>query len=153
MIVFDLKCRQDHRFQGWFRNGDAYAAQVAAGEIACPSCGDTEVEKAPMAPKLLKSRGEPAPAATPAGPTAADPATQRAAEVATELRRVLTQIRRQVEENCDYVGERFPEEARRIHYGETEVRAIYGEASAEQAEELRDEGIEFAAVPWLRSDA
>lgn len=151
MIVFDLKCRQDHRFQGWFRNGDAYSAQVAAGEVACPSCGDTRVEKAPMAPRVLKSRGEPAPAAAPEEPAPADP---RAAAVAAEVRRVLTDLRQRVEESCDYVGERFPEEARRIHYGEAGPRPIYGEATSEQADALRDEGIEVAAIPWLpRSDA
>jgi hypothetical protein len=153
MIVFDLKCRQDHRFQGWFRNGDTYAAQVAAGEVACPVCGGTEVEKAPMAPRLLKSRGEPAPAAAP-GNVPDQPAPERRADVTAEVRRVLTELRRRVEESCDYVGERFSEEARRIHYGETGARPIYGEASAQQAEELREEGIEVAAIPWLpRSDA
>lgn len=151
MIVFDLKCRQDHRFQGWFRNGDAYDAQVAAGEVACPVCGDGRVEKAPMAPRLVKSRGE---AAEPQQPAVAGPAESRAAEVATEVRRVLADLRRQVEEKCDYVGERFAAEARRIHYGEIEARAIYGEATPAQADELKEEGIEVATIPWLpRSDA
>ncbi len=139
MIVFDLKCRQDHRFQGWFRNGESFDAQVAAGEVACPVCGDAQVGKAPMAPRLVKSRGD--------GP-------ERRAQVIAEVKRVLGELRQQVEDNCDYVGPQFAEEARKIHYGETEARPIYGEASKDEAEALADEGIDVAAIPWLpRTDA
>lgn len=139
MIVFDLKCREDHRFQGWFKNGGSFDAQAAAGEVACPICGDSAVEKAPMAPKLVKARGDGA---------------ERKALVVAEVKRVLADMRKKVEDNCDYVGEKFPEEARKIHYGETESRGIYGEASKEEAEALAEEGIEVAAIPWLpRSDA
>ncbi|MEX1206164.1 MAG: DUF1178 family protein [Dongiaceae bacterium] len=139
MILFDLKCAMDHVFEGWFHDGDAYEAQAAAGEIACPVCGDRAVGKAPMAPRILGH----------------DPRTkgggdghEARAEAATALR-ALRELRDKVEATSDYVGPRFPEEARRIHYGETEKRNIYGEASNDEARELHDEGVEFARIPWL----
>lgn len=133
MINFTLKCAHGHLFEAWFRNGEAYDVQAAAGEVACPECGQTTVEKAPMAPRLVKARGDGA---------------ERAALVAAEVRRVLGELRRQVEEKCDYVGPSFPEEARKIHYGEIDARPIYGEASPEEADELKDEGIAIASIPW-----
>ena len=140
MIVFNLRCGHDHRFEAWFRSSEAYEGQVAAREVACPACGDTAVSKAPMAPRLATKRGGAAP----------DPA----AEFAGRMRRALAELRDHVEKNADYVGERFPEEARRIHYGETEPRAIYGEASSDEATALKEEGVEVARIPWLpRSDS
>jgi hypothetical protein len=133
MILFDLKCAKDHRFEGWFRDGEAFDAQVAAKEIGCPVCGSRRVAKAPMAPRIAKH-----------GAT-----ESKQAEVQAKVLRELKEIRRKVEANCDYVGERFPEEARRIHYGEVDARGIYGEASDEEARELHDEGVEFARIPWL----
>lgn len=130
MIVFALHCGQGHEFEAWFRDGDSFEAQQRAGEIACPECGDTGIEKALMAPRLSRSR-EPAPL---------PPAKLRAA---------LHELRRQIETNCDYVGERFAEEARRIHYGETDPHGIYGEASEEESRSLADEGIEFGRIPWI----
>jgi hypothetical protein len=150
MIVFTLKCRKDHRFEGWFRNGDAYEAQAEAGEIACPQCGDTKIGKAPMAPAIVSGAtaprersesSEPAPPAVPADP-------EKAAKMAA-LRQMLTELRTEIEKNADYVGPEFAEEARAIHYGEKEARPIYGESSDEQAKELAEEGIEFARIPWL----
>lgn len=136
MISFSLKCAQGHEFEAWFRNGETYETQAAAGEVACPDCGATRVEKAPMAPRLVKARGDGA---------------ERSALAVAEARRLLGELRRQVEDKCDYVGESFPEEARKIHYGETPARPIYGEASSDQASELRDEGIEIAAIPWVET--
>ena len=131
MIVFDLNCGDGHRFEAWFRDGDAYEAQAAAGEIACPTCGDTAVAKALMAPNLARG----------AAPTeSADQA---------RMMRGLAALRDQVENNFDDVGERFPEEARKIHYGEVEQRNIHGQASTEEARELRDEGVEFGSLPWM----
>ncbi len=131
MIVFDLNCGDGHRFEAWFRDGDAYEAQAAAGEIACPTCGDTAVAKALMAPNLARG----------AAPTeSADQA---------RMMRGLAALRDQVENNFDDVGERFPEEARKIHYGEVEQRNIHGQASAEEAGALRDEGVEFGSLPWM----
>jgi hypothetical protein len=136
MILFALRCAADHEFEGWFRNGAAFETQSAAGEIVCPSCGSKSVEKAPMAPHLGRSRkNEDAPSAA-------------------QFRKALQEVRREIEANCDYVGDRFAEEARRIHYGETDPRSIYGEASADDAKTLSEEGIEFARIPWpTRTDA
>ena len=134
MIVFDLICGDGHRFETWFRDGDAYEAQAAAGEIVCPACGDTTVAKAPMAPSLARGA---APRAT--GETGGP----------AEMMRSLRALREHVEKSFDNVGERFPEEARKIHYGEVEKRNIYGQASADEASELREEGVEFGALPWV----
>ncbi len=135
MIVYDLKCRDGHQFEAWFRDSGAYDAQIEAGDLLCPVCGCTNVQKALMAPNL--SRGE-----------ASAPAAQEDQGVA-EARRALLELRRQVESNCDYVGARFPEEARRIHYGESDPRGIYGETTSEEAEALKEEGVEVQRIPWL----
>ncbi len=128
MILFTLRCGADHEFEAWFRDGAAYEAQAAAGEIACPECGDTTVVKAPMAPSVARTRAEPSPA---------------------EVRRALQTLRRHVETNCDYVGDKFAEEARKMHKGESERKGIYGEATAQESRELADEGIEVARIPWV----
>lgn len=141
MILFDLKCARDHVFEAWFLNNAAYEKQVKAGAVACPSCGSRKVEKAPMAPRIGKAGKA----------DKADKAevTAIAAEHA-QIREKLTELRAKIEANCDYVGDKFAEEARRIHYGETERRDIYGEASNDEAKELHDEGVQFARVPWLQ---
>jgi hypothetical protein len=136
MILFALRCSSGHEFEGWFRDGDGFEAQQQAAEIACPECGDTQVEKALMAPAIGRSHKKSPPIS---------PAQMRAA---------LIELRRQVETNCDYVGERFAEEARKIHYGEIDPRGIYGEATAEESHELSEEGISFGRIPWVSpSDA
>src|SRR5271170_400777 len=148
MIVYELKCSKDHVFEGWFRDAATFDRQAAAGKVVCAVCGDSKIAKAPMAPRLAKRRGD-APAAprgaAPGGAPGGPLATAQAAEAMT----LLAELRKQVESECDYVGERFAEEARRIHYGETEQRGIYGEASDEQAKALDDEGIEVKKIPWL----
>ena len=131
MIRFSLRCASDHQFEGWFRNGEGYEAQQKAGEIACPECGDTHVEKALMAPSIGRSR-EAHPPISPA-----------------RLRSALVELRQQVESHCDYVGAQFAEEARRIHYGESDPRGIYGEATENESRELAEEGIKFGRVPWV----
>lgn len=133
MILFQLRCGKGHHFDGWFRDNAAFDAQRAAGHIACPVCGDAGVEKAIMAPRLNRATGQ-----------ALD-----VPDMARAMRQALGELRKSVEETCDYVGERFPDEARKIHYGETEARAIYGEASGEQADELAEEGITFQRIPWV----
>ncbi|QJE74138.1 DUF1178 family protein [Aerophototrophica crusticola] len=151
MILFELKCGKGHRFEGWFRNGAAYEAQAAAKAITCPVCNDTGIDKAPMAPRIAKGgrkEREEAPSQAPAeaaAPVPVDPVKQQQAEILRQLR----DLRRQVEANADHVGERFAEEARKIHYGEAPSRAIYGDATEEQAESLREEGIEVARIPWV----
>ena len=151
MILFDLKCSKGHVFEAWFRDGTTAEKQIAGRKIACPSCGTVKVAKAPMAPRIGKG-GRPAAvesgAAEPSQPQGAV-MTKEMASKAVQLRKELGELRKKIEANCDYVGGQFAEEARKIHYGETEARGIYGETSEEQARELSDEGIEFSRVPWL----
>jgi hypothetical protein len=136
MIRFTLRCTAEHEFEGWFRNGDAFEAQQMASEIACPICGDTRIEKGLMAPNIGRSHKN-VPALSPA-----------------QMLTALVELRRQVESKCDYVGERFAEEARKIHYGEADPHGIYGEATIEESRELAEEGIEFGRIPWIApSDA
>lgn len=136
MILYELRCDQGHGFEAWFRNADAYDTQAAAGEIACPHCGITRVSKAPMAPRIAKNRDR------------GDGEALR--KVKEDALRQLADLRAAIERNCDYVGDRFAEEARKIHYGETDPRGIYGETTDEQAAELEEEGISFARIPWVR---
>lgn len=131
MILFTLRCARGHEFEAWFRDGNGFETQREAGEIGCPECSDTSVEKAVMAPHLGRSREAP-PAISPA-----------------QFRAALTEMRRQIETNCDYVGKRFAEEARRIHYGEIDPHSIYGEASDTESQELTEEGISFGRIPWI----
>ncbi len=167
MIVFTLVCSNDHAFEAWFPSGDAYDAQARDRVIACPICGDREIRKAPMAPRIARHRGMDAPrdavpqddgqrapsgaadAAVPA-PTAAGPALPSGP--AAEAWRRLAALCRRVEAVTDDVGPRFAEEARRIHYGEVDARSIRGETSEQEAEALADEGIAFGRLPWIPSD-
>lgn len=159
MILYNLQCAEGHGFEVWFRNGAAYD-QRAPGSLSCPVCGGTQVTKAPMAPRIARSRGEGARGEVSRGEEirgedargeAAAPATPHVALPALppELTQQLQELRKKVEASCDYVGERFAEEARRIHYGETKAHDIYGEASSRDAKELREEGVAFHQVPWL----
>lgn len=135
MILFHLLCGHEHEFEGWFRNGAAFDEQLAAGELVCPMCSDRSVRKAPMAPGVITGEG-------------------RAKREADALRDSLVALRRVVEENCDYVGERFPEEARRIHYGEAEERPIYGQTSLDEARALCAEGVDVMLIPGrMRQDS
>jgi hypothetical protein len=129
MILYELRCTSDHRFEGWFRNSDAFETQQLAHEIACPVCGDKQVDRALMAPAVGR-KGNSLP--------------DRAQAIT-----LLRTLRKLVEDSHENVGDRFAEEARKIHYGETEQRGIYGEATDEEAEELADEGIEVGKLPWV----
>jgi len=161
MILFQLRCGHGHGFEGWFRNGAAYDEQAAAGAIACPVCGDTAVSKAPMAPSIVRGRSAAPSQAGPSEPASAAPQApapvpvpppehvQRLMAVQGALLGQLRELRRQVEANAEPVGNRFAEEARKIHYGESERRAIYGDTTDAEAEALREEGIEFARIPWV----
>ena len=142
MILFDVKCAKGHVFEAWFRDSNAAERQIKRREVACPACGNTKTAKAPMAPRIGKKDKSEAPAQT------RTDATEMAA-MSAKLRQELTELRGKVEANCDYVGEKFAEEARKIHYGETDPRGIYGETSKDEAEALADEGVEFARIPWL----
>jgi hypothetical protein len=146
MIVYELRCSVGHGFEAWFRNSDAYDQQHAAHQIACPICGTDDVSKAPMAPRIAKSRA--------AVPVQNTPAQQQQGQFSPEqMRMVMTKIaelNKHIADTCDYVGKNFAEEARKIHYGEVEHREIYGEATPTETEELREEGIAVASVPWIR---
>ena len=134
MISYDLRCAKDHVFEAWFRNSDAYGEQVKKKAVACPVCGSTKVEKTIMAPRIAKGES--------GGSDEVSPGA---------MKQMLVKMRETVEENCDYVGSDFPEEARKIHYGETGKRSIYGEASDKEAKELTDEGVPVTAIPWIPS--
>ena len=142
MIVFDLKCERSHVFEAWFADSAAYDAQVKRGAVSCPACGSTLIDKALMAPNVARGKAnEPAPATAPADPKAA------------HYMQMLYQMRDHVEKTCDYVGPKFADEARKIHHGEVDKHNIYGEATTEESRELKDEGVEFNALPWPRHDA
>ena len=151
MIRYALVCEKGHDFESWFQDSAAYDKQAKRGLVACPHCGSAKVEKAIMAPRLAGSRKrerrEPhrrAPAAAPEkAPVAMISPQER------ELRSKLKELRDHLTKNADHVGAKFPEEARKMHYGETEHRSIYGEASPEEAKALAEEGIEFHPLPIL----
>ncbi|SMF33694.1 hypothetical protein SAMN06265365_111146 [Tistlia consotensis] len=156
MILYTLRCDSEHEFESWFKDSAAFDKQAKRKLVACPHCGSTAVQKAIMAPRVARGRGEAAEQSPEqsGGPTpgqtkavAADPAPLD--PKARALRAQLLELRRQVEANCDYVGPRFAEEARRIHYGESDPRGIYGESSREEAEALAEEGVAVARLPWI----
>jgi hypothetical protein len=174
MIRYALNCDRGHVFESWFQNSAAYDKQAKRSLVTCPVCGSAKIEKAIMAPRVSASAADdaivaprlpalpqaPAPQA-PAPPVSAPQAKPPAAVNASvammspperELRQKLKEIRDHITKNANYVGTRFPEEARKIHYGETEHRSIYGEASPDEAKELFEEGIEFHPLPILPDD-
>jgi len=149
VILYRLICDREHEFDSWFRNSTTYDRQAAKGVLSCPVCGSMSVEKAMMAPRINRGRREEA--APPTPPQAPVPAL---ASPGPDLRDMLTMLRSKIEAECDYVGPHFAEEARAIAEQAAEPRPIYGEATAEEAEALREDGIEFAQIPWLpRHDA
>ena len=131
MIKFHLLCANDHRFEGWFSNNAAYDEQTSERKILCPFCSSREIEKAPMAPAIASS-------ASRHKESDANPLTQ------------LKELRSYVETNAEHVGERFPEEVRKMHYGEIKKRNIYGDASDTEARDLAEEGINVARIPWAQ---
>ena len=165
MIRYALNCDQGHTFESWFANSAAYDKQAKRGLVACPICGSAKVEKAIMAPNLAAKVGDsgtadprpPAPPAPPLQPAPTPPIPPKTpvAMMSTaerELRHKLKELRDHITKNAHYVGPRFPEEARKIHYGDAEHRSIYGEASPEEAKQLHEEGIEFHPLPILPDD-
>ena len=140
MIVFDLKCVCGHGFEAWFRDSAGFESQCKSGEIDCPLCGSVEISKALMAPNISVRNS---------GRNEGDKAG-----VAEAVAKTLTKLRHHVEDNCDYVGHKFAEEARKIHYGETKPRGIYGQATKRESDELREEGVDFTEIPaFPRHDA
>jgi hypothetical protein len=156
MIRYALNCEHGHAFESWFQNSAAYDKQAKRSLVACPICGSAKVEKAIMAPRLARAEAaEPAPLPVPMPMPPMPPAAPAKAPLAImspqegEVRKKLKELRDHITKNADYVGPRFPEQARRIHYGEIEHRSIYGEASPDEARELHEEGIEFHPLPIL----
>lgn len=141
MIRYALVCKAGHEFEGWFPGIEACDKQLDKGLVACPDCGSTKVEKALMAPNVAPKKSD-------------DGGLKKHAMAFAEHQAKLQALRDHVEQNFEDVGERFPEEARRMHYGEADKRDIYGEASVDEAKELIEEGVEVAPLPGpTRTDA
>ncbi len=158
MIRYALICAASHTFESWFADSAAYDKQVARGLVTCPVCGSAKVEKAIMAPSLGRGGKARETIETPSKPEESEPKPESVpqkspvaiiSEQERELRTKLKQLRDHLIQNADYVGGKFPEEARRMHYGEIEHRSIYGEASPDDAKSLHEEGIEFHPLPRL----
>jgi hypothetical protein len=155
MIRYNLRCDRGHAFESWFQSSSAYESQEKRELVSCPACGSVKVERAIMAPQIVsKKRGNsaaPSPAAAPAE-VAAPASTPLMMAQERELRAKLKELRDHIVKNADNVGERFPNEARKMHYGDIEHRPIYGEASPEEARSLIDEGVEVSPLPVLPDD-
>lgn len=163
MILYRLRCAKGHEFDSWFKDGKTYERQEKRSLIGCPSCGNAKITRALMAPRIGKSIGKgsgkgrdqstdvPVEAPAEAAPAAApDPQVAALARaIPKEMREALVKLREVVEKNMEPVGEKFAEEARKIHYGESAKRGIYGQTSDEEAEALAEEGIEFGRLPWI----
>jgi hypothetical protein len=149
MIRYALRCERDHAFESWFQDSSAFDTQLKRKLVNCPVCNSVKVEKAIMAPRIVGKKGRevapagqaPAPAAQEARSTPLMMAHER------ELRAKLKELRDHIVKNADNVGPRFPNEARKMHYGEIEHRPIYGEASPDEARALIDEGVEVSPLP------
>jgi len=139
LIRFSLHCDQAHAFEGWFRNNDDFDTQSKRGFVDCPSCGSKSIAKALMAPAVSTSRKQ----------------EKVALAVNAEQRKLMAELKQmaaKVRENADYVGDKFADEARKIHFGETEQRGIYGEATPDEARDLIEDGIEFMPIPVFPDD-
>ncbi len=133
MIKYQLLCDADHEFEGWFRDSADYDVQSKDGLIECPACGSEVVRKAVMSPSISRRSGGSRDA--------------RLAEVRRDMSKAVERARNYVEKNFDYVGDKFPEEARKIHYGEEKERGIFGEATGKEVREMIDEGVQIAPLP------
>ena len=147
MIHYALRCAEDHHFEGWFNDSESFESQERRGLLECPVCGDKSVSRALMAPALPKPRQDVAVLPAPAKPQKAP--GKAGAELPAQMIALLQRMRAEVEKHCDYVGEEFADEARRIHNGEADPRGIYGETTPEQAEALLEDGIEVTRIPWV----
>jgi hypothetical protein len=150
MIRYTLRCDKDHSFESWFQSSGAYDSQVRRKLVSCPVCGSAKVDKAIMAPRIVGKKGRDKAAAPVEAPVTETTPLMMAQE--RELRAKIKELRDHIVKNADNVGERFPNEARKMHYGDIEHRPIYGEASPEEAKALIDEGVEVAPLPVLPED-
>jgi hypothetical protein len=149
MIRYTLRCECGHTFESWFQSSSAYGSQHKRHLVTCPACDSATVEKAIMAPRLgsKSTKAAPEPATAPDASAAASPLAM--APEAQELAAKLRELREHVEKNAENVGRQFPQEARKIHYGDSEHRAIYGQATAEETRSLIDDGVEVMPLPLL----
>jgi hypothetical protein len=156
MIRYNLRCAKGHSFESWFQSSAAYESQEKRKLVNCPACGSVKVERAIMAPQIVSKKGRenPAPVAAEAASTevAATESTPLLMAQERELRAKIKELRDHITKNADNVGERFPNEARKMHYGDIEHRPIYGEASPDEARALIDEGVEVSPLPVLPDD-
>ena len=160
MIRYTLRCERGHAFESWFQSSSAYESQEKRKLVSCPSCGSVKVERAIMAPQIVSKKGRERQDKDAPAPVAAVPATDVTTPGSTpllmaqerELRAKIKELRDHITKNADNVGERFPNEARKMHYGDIEHRPIYGEASPDEARALIDEGVEVSPLPVLPDD-
>jgi len=139
MIRYALKCSKDHGFESWFASSGAYEALQTSGHVTCPSCGDAKVSKAIMAPPVRGSKQK-----------AVEPSQDRPLKApASDAERAVSELRKRIEKNSDYVGLGFANEARKMHDGDIPHRSIYGEANAQDAKKLLDDGVPVAPLPFI----
>jgi hypothetical protein len=155
MILYRLRCSKGHEFDSWFKDSKTYERQEKRSLVGCAVCGDAKVTRALMSPRLgtkgNKAAAEVPAVSAPAPVPAAEPPEMAALskKMPKELREALLKVRAEVEKNCEHVGPKFADEARKIHYGESDKRGIYGETTDKEAEALAEEGIEFGRLPWI----
>jgi hypothetical protein len=157
MILYRLRCSKGHEFDSWFKDSKTYERQEKKSLIGSAVCGDAKVSRALMSPRLGTKSNKAktvSPVETAAlAPAVPSPEQQQMAAIARkmpkELREALLKVRTEVEKTCEPVGDKFAEEARKIHYGESDKRGIYGETTSKEAEALAEEGIEFGRLPWI----
>jgi hypothetical protein len=139
LIRFSLECEREHGFEAWFRNNEDFETQKKRGLVECPACGSHKVEKALMAPAVSTGRKK-------------EKIALAMGEAQKQAMAQLKALSEKMRENADYVGDKFAEEARKIHFGETEARGIYGEATSEEARGLIEDGVEFMPIPVFPED-
>jgi hypothetical protein len=139
LIRFALICEHEHEFEGWFRSNDDFDTQKKRGFVDCPTCGSHKVQKALMAPAVSTARKQ---------ETIALAMGEAQKQALAQLKAMAEKVRK----NADYVGDKFAEEARKIHFGESDVRGIYGEATLEEAKSLAEDGVEFMPIPVFPDD-
>ncbi|HZE54316.1 MAG TPA: DUF1178 family protein [Bradyrhizobium sp.] len=152
MIHYNLRCARGHAFESWFQSSSAYETQEKRKLVNCPVCGSAEVERAIMAPQIVSKKGREVAVAAPATEAATPASTPLLMAQERELRTKLKELRDHIVKSADNVGERFPVEARKMHYGDIEHRPIYGEASPDEARALIEEGVEVTPLPVLPDD-
>ena len=156
MIRYSLRCERGHAFESWFQSSSAYETQEKRKLVNCPVCGSAKVERAIMAPQIVSKKERDSAVPAPAAPAPTDVTTPTSTPLLMaqerELRAKLRELRDHIVKNADNVGERFPNEARKMHYGDIEHRPIYGEASPDEARALIEEGVEVSPLPVLPDD-